>query len=67
MPLTNGPRVASANVVSIVSLEEAKRPVTQVPFLLREARPADAAPILRLARLLDERRAALMVMLPSSA
>jgi len=53
MPLTNGPRAANANVVSIALSEEAKRPMTQVPFLVREARPADAAPILRLARLLN--------------
>ncbi len=53
MPLTNGLCAAGANVISIVPSEESKRSVAQVPFLVREARPADAAHILRLARLLD--------------
>jgi arginine N-succinyltransferase len=53
MPLSNGPRVVPTNVVSLASQGEAKRQAFQIPFLVREARPTDAAPILRLARLLD--------------
>ena len=53
MPLTNGLRSPSLNTVSISTPEVSRPFVSPIPFLLREATPADVASILRLARLLD--------------
>ena len=53
MPLTNGLRSPSLNAVAISTPEVSRPFVSPIPFLLREATPADAASILRLARLLD--------------
>lgn len=53
MPVTNGRHSSSANAVSIAAPGVTKPAVLPIPFLLREAAPADATTVLRLARLLD--------------
>jgi len=53
MPLRKERRSLASGVGTVSTLEVSKPAVLLVPFLLREATPADAAPILRLARLLD--------------
>jgi arginine N-succinyltransferase len=49
----NGLHSASTNAALVAPSESAKRPASPIPFLIREATPADAAQALRLARLLD--------------
>ncbi|MGH7964139.1 MAG: arginine N-succinyltransferase, partial [Candidatus Binatia bacterium] len=53
MSRTNRRHSPSSNAVSISTPESSKRSASPIPFLIREATPADSPQILRLARLLD--------------
>ena len=53
MPLTSGPPSLSSNEAWISMPQSLRRSVAPIPFFIREARPKDLKPILRLSRLLD--------------